>query len=67
LGTRQSGLPTFRIADLESHANLLPTVHDDVKLMLHNDPNLQSPRGQALRNLLYLFRRDEAIRYLTSG
>jgi ATP-dependent DNA helicase RecG len=52
---------------LESHANLLPTVHDDVKLMLHNDPNLQSPRGQALRNLLYLFRRDEAIRYLTSG
>ncbi len=67
LGTRQSGLPTFRIADLEAHANLLPTVHDDVKLMLHNDPNLQSPRGQALRNLLYLFRRDEAIRYLTSG
>ena len=67
LGTRQSGLPTFRIASLEDHAALLPTVHDDVKLMLNNDPNLESPRGQALRCLLYLFRRDEAIRYLHSG
>ncbi|MDC0131809.1 ATP-dependent DNA helicase RecG, partial [Alphaproteobacteria bacterium] len=67
LGTRQSGLPAFRIASLDAHANLLPTVHDDVKLMLHHDPNLQSPRGQALRSLLYLFRRDEAIHYLKSG
>ena len=30
LGTRQSGLPTFRLADLEAHADLLPAVHDDV-------------------------------------
>jgi ATP-dependent DNA helicase RecG len=67
LGTRQSGLPAFRIASLDAHANLLPTVHDDVKLMLHHDPSLQSPRGQALRSLLYLFRRDEAIHYLKSG
>lgn len=67
LGTRQSGLPVFRLADLEAHADLLPAVHDDVKLVLERDPQLQSPRGQALRALLYLFRRDEAIRYLQSG
>lgn len=67
LGTRQSGLPSFRLADLEAHAELLPAVHDDVKLLLHNDPTLSSLRGEALRALLYLFRRDEAIRFLQSG
>ena len=67
LGTRQSGLPHFRLADLEAHADLLPAVHDDVKLMLEHDPTLSSPRGTALRTLLYLFRRDEAIKFLQSG
>ena len=67
LGTRQSGLPAFRLADLEAHADLLPAVHDDVKLLLERDPLLKSSRGEALRVLLYLFRRDEAIRFLQSG
>ena len=67
LGTRQSGLPTFRLADLEAHAALLPAVHDDVKLLLERDPQLTGSRGAALRSLLYLFRRDEAIRFLQSG
>ena len=67
LGTRQSGLPAFRLADLEAHADLLPAVHDDVKLLLERDPLLKSHRGEALRVLLYLFRRDEAIRFLQSG
>jgi ATP-dependent DNA helicase RecG len=67
LGTRQSGLPLFRLANLEAHADLLPAVHDDVKLLLERDPQLDSPRGKALRCLLYLFRRDEAIRFLQSG
>ncbi len=67
LGTRQSGLPLFRLADLEAHADLLPAVHDDVKLMLARDPHLETERGKALRALLYLFRRDEAIRFLQSG
>ena len=67
LGTRQSGLPSFRLADLEAHTDLLPAVHDDVKLMLQQDPTLSGARGKALRILLYLFRRDEAIRFLQSG
>ena len=67
LGTRQSGLPNFRLADIEVHAELLPAVHDDVKLLLEVDPALQSDRGKAIRILLYLFQRDAAIRYLTSG
>ena len=67
LGTRQSGIPNFKIADLEAHAHLIPIVYDDARLILQNDPELHSKRGEALRILLHLFRRDEAIRYLESG
>ncbi len=67
LGTRQSGLPRFRVADLESHADLLQAARDDAKLILHQDPDLKGPRSEALRILLYLHQRDEAIRYLRAG
>jgi len=67
LGTRQSGLEEFRIADLASHADLLAAARDDAKLILAKDPGLKSPRGEALRVLLYLFERDEAVRYLRTG
>jgi ATP-dependent DNA helicase RecG len=67
LGTRQSGLPETRVADLAAHADLLPVAQDDARLALERDPELASPRGQALRALLYLFRRDAAVRFLRSG
>ncbi|HEY1631827.1 MAG TPA: ATP-dependent DNA helicase RecG [Rhizomicrobium sp.] len=67
LGVRQSGLPTFRIADLTAHGDLLAAARDDAKLILARDPDLQTPRGAALRVLLYLFERDEAVRYLRTG
>ena len=67
LGTRQSGMPGFRVARIELHGKLLPAARDDAALMLARDPDLQSERGEALRNLLYLFERDEAIRLLRAG
>ena len=67
LGTRQSGLPEFRIADLAVHGELLATARDDAKLILHNDPELATSRGQALRTLLYLFHRDAEVKTLRSG
>jgi ATP-dependent DNA helicase RecG len=67
LGTRQSGLPETRVADLAAHADLLPVAQDDARLALDRDPTLGSPRGQALRVLLYLFQRDAAVRFLRSG
>jgi len=67
LGTRQSGEPGFRIARLEFHGKLLAAARDDATLILGRDPKLKSPRGQALRDLLYLFARDEAIRLLGAG
>jgi ATP-dependent DNA helicase RecG len=67
LGTRQSGMPGFRLARIEVHGKLLAPARDDAALVLNRDPNLTSPRGQALRHLLYLFERDEAIRLLRAG
>ena len=67
LGVRQSGLPGFRVARIESHAALLPAARDDAALILARDPKLQSARGQALRQLLYLFSRDEAVSLLSAG
>ncbi|HKY17564.1 MAG TPA: ATP-dependent DNA helicase RecG [Rhizomicrobium sp.] len=67
LGKRQSGLEEFRMADPCAHADLLAVAHDDARLILTRDPDLKSPRGDALRVLLYLFGRDEAVRYLRTG
>jgi ATP-dependent DNA helicase RecG len=67
LGKRQSGLEEFRLADPAAHADLLAVAHDDARLILSRDPDLKSPRGEALRVLLYLFGRDEAVRYLRTG
>jgi ATP-dependent DNA helicase RecG len=67
LGTRQSGMPGFRIARIGTHAKLVGPARDDATLILARDPALASERGQALRHLLYLFERDEAIRLLRAG
>ncbi|PCK85672.1 ATP-dependent DNA helicase RecG [Rhizobium sophoriradicis] len=67
LGTRQSGTPGFRIASLEAHADLLEIARKDAAYLIERDPELTSERGQAIRTLLYLFRRDEAIRFLRAG
>lgn len=67
LGTRQSGLPVFRLADLAAHSDLLAVARDDASLILDRDPALESARGVALRTLLYLFERDAAIVNLRSG
>lgn len=67
LGTRQSGTPGFRIASLEAHADLLEIARKDAAYLIERDPELTSERGKAVRTLLYLFRRDEAIRFLHAG
>lgn len=67
LGVRQSGMTVFRLADLSAHGELLAAARDDAKLILSKDPKLESPRGQALRTLLYLFERDQAIKYFQGG
>jgi ATP-dependent DNA helicase RecG len=67
LGTRQSGLPGFHIARIETHGKYLGAARDDAALMLSRDAKLESERGQALRHLLYLFGKDEAIKLIRAG
>ena len=50
-----------------SHQDLLATARDDARLILETDPDLQKPRGQALRTLLYLFQQDALVKTLRSG
>ncbi len=67
LGTKQSGLPEFRIADLAAHTDLLKMASNDAKYTMNIDPELKSERGKALRVLLYLFGKDEAVKTLKAG
>jgi ATP-dependent DNA helicase RecG len=67
LGTRQSGLPGFRVARPEFHGKYLGAARDDAALVLTRDPSLTTERGQALRHLLYLFGKDEAIKLIRAG
>ncbi|WP_031555469.1 ATP-dependent DNA helicase RecG [Parvularcula oceani] len=67
LGTAQSGFPRFRVADMQEHAALLEAARDDASYIVETDPQLAGERGQALRVLLYLFSRDDAVKLLHSG
>ncbi|MBR2655207.1 MAG: ATP-dependent DNA helicase RecG [Loktanella sp.] len=67
IGTAQSGLPRFRVADLERQAALMAVAQSDARKLLHDDPDLQSPRGNAARNLLWLLEQDRAIRLISIG
>ncbi len=67
LGTRQSGLPVMRHADLMVHQDLLAIAQADARLIIEKDPTLSTPRGQALRVLLHVHDRKTAAAYLRSG
>ena len=67
LGTRQAGLPGFRLARIEVHGKWIGAARDDASMLLARDPTLTSPRGRALRHLLYLFEQDEAVGLIRAG
>lgn len=67
IGTAQSGLPRFRVADLERQAGLMAIAQSDARALLTIDPGLSSPRGQAARELLWLLDQDRAIRLIAVG
>ncbi|MCF6231647.1 MAG: ATP-dependent DNA helicase RecG [Rhodobacteraceae bacterium] len=67
IGTAQSGLPVFRIADLERQAPLMAVAQSDARALLATDPELTSKRGRAARVLLWLMRQDRAIRLISVG
>ena len=67
IGTRQSGLPTYRVARLDQHGGLLVAAREEAAAIFADDPHLAGERGARLRTLLYLFERDAAVRMLAAG
>ena len=67
IGTAQSGLPRFRIADMERQSALMAIAQSDARRLLAEDPALTSPRGRAVRALLWLLDQDRAIRLINVG
>lgn len=67
IGTAQSGLPKFRIADMEGQMALMQIAQSDARKLLHDDPTLTSEQGQAARVLLWLMKQDQAIRLISVG
>ncbi|KKB82945.1 ATP-dependent DNA helicase RecG [Devosia limi DSM 17137] len=67
LGTRQSGMPGYRLAVPDVHRHLIDFAHDDAKAVLAANPGLVGPEGDAMRTLLYLFRKDLAIPLIRAG
>ncbi|NNE89830.1 MAG: ATP-dependent DNA helicase RecG, partial [Silicimonas sp.] len=67
IGTAQSGLPRFRIADLERQAALMATANSDARKLTEDDPTLETERGKAARVLLWLMEQDKAIQMISVG
>ncbi|MGA0615192.1 ATP-dependent DNA helicase RecG [Paracoccus sp. KR1-242] len=67
IGTAQSGLPRFRIADLERQAGLMALARKDAQAFLERDPAMEGDRARAVRLLLWLMDQDRAIRLISAG
>lgn len=67
LGTRQAGLPGWKLADPVEHEPLLHMANRDAAVLLSRDPRLETERGKYVRILLHLFERNAAMRTLAAG
>ena len=67
LGTRQSGLTSYRMVDPAVQKDLAELARSQSKVVLETNPDLSGAHGEALRTLLYLFERDAAVRFFRSG
>ena len=67
IGTAQSGVPRFQVADMERQSGLMAVAQSDARKLLADDPTLTTARGEAARLLLWFMRRDEAIRLMSVG
>jgi ATP-dependent DNA helicase RecG len=67
IGTAQSGLPRFKVADLEHQSALMATAHQDARMLLQRDPSLTGSRGKAARTLLWLMEQDQSVHLISVG
>jgi len=67
-GTRQSGLPGYRLADIPEQEQLRETAVKDAAMLLDADPHLQATaRGRAADVLLRLFDKEDSVRLIHAG
>ena len=67
VGTRQSGFPEFKIADLNFDSDLLKEANKQSKLIIDQDPNLSNQNNFKYKNLLSLFGYEECLKIVSSG
>ncbi len=67
LGKKQSGQEGFVIFNLEAHKELIEVAFKDAENFYNNDPGFNSERGKNLINLLYIFRKKNALELIYSG
>ena len=67
LGKKQSGIPSFKLADLTYDADLLKDAREAATEIINTNPKLNNNHGNNLKELLYLFERDVAIKTLQAG
>ena len=67
LGRKQSGLPSFKIADLSFDSDLLEDARSNSLNIITKNPKLENNEGVNLKDLLYLFERDIALKTLMAG
>ena len=67
LGSKQSGIPNFKLSNLDIHKHLLEMAREEAFNIVNKDPLLKSDQGKALKILLHLFKNEVAIDYLKSG
>ncbi len=63
----KAACPATRIARSEVHAQFITQARDEALRILKDNPKLKGERGEALRCLLYLYERDEAIPLIGAG
>ena len=67
LGVKQSGLPYFKIANLNIDRELLELAKNDANFIIDSNILGKTERGKNLEILLHLFNKEEALKYLEAG
>lgn len=67
LGTKQSGFPEFKIADLSLDNNLLKIAHKNAEVILQKDEKLQMLESRKYKDLLQIFNYDECLKMVIGG
>ena len=67
LGTKQSGFPEFKIADLSLDSDLLKIAHKNAEVILQKDEKLQMLESKKYQDLLQLFNYDECLKMVVGG